>query len=182
MKAFKDTKGREYTVDVTIGALKRVKDTLGVDLYEIEAGDPPLATRLQTDLALLVDVIYVVCKPQADKHGVTDVEFGESLDGEAFYAARGAFLEALVDFFRKCQRTDRATALAKARLVLDAGVKMAEERIEAVDVPALLARASSEASGSSPESSASIHVPLHFDSSSSWPKGVSASPGSTHQP
>lgn len=189
MTSFKDAKDRDYTVDVTIGAFKRVKDTLGIDLYEIETGDPPLATRLQTDIELLVNIVYVVCKPQADAHQVNDVEFGEALDGDAFLAARNAFLEALIDFFRKCQRQDRATALAKAKAVLDAAVQMSERRVEAIDADALLRAAeaaideriqrSNEPFGSSPASSASIHVPLHFASSALCPKDDSASVGST---
>lgn len=125
MKLFKDKTGREWAVDVTIGALKRIKDVLDVNLYEIESGDPPLATRLQTDLAFMVDVIYVVCKPQCDEKNVTGEQFGEALDGEAVLRARTAFFEALIDFFRQTQRPDRAEALAKATETLDAGIARA---------------------------------------------------------
>jgi len=40
-----------------------------------ETGDPPLLTRLGTDVILLCDVIFASVKPQADQHGVSDEQF-----------------------------------------------------------------------------------------------------------
>ncbi|MBU0717313.1 MAG: hypothetical protein KJ749_03615, partial [Planctomycetes bacterium] len=59
-----------------------VKGLLDVNLLELEAGDPPLLTRLGTDVILLCDVIFALVKPQADTSGVTDEQFGAALGGE----------------------------------------------------------------------------------------------------
>ena len=79
MKTFTDSAGRTWTVSLTIDAAKRVKGLLDVNLLELEAGDPPLLTKLGTDVILLCDVIFALVKPQADAAGVSDEQFGAAL-------------------------------------------------------------------------------------------------------
>ena len=57
MKAFTDRAGRSWTVTLTLGTAMTVKEQLGVDLLQPEAGDPPLLTRLGTDEMLLGEVL-----------------------------------------------------------------------------------------------------------------------------
>ena len=98
--------GKTWKLAITIGAVKRIKQDLGVDLLALQEGDPPLIQRLNTDLALLVDVIYSAVRPQAEAENVTDTQFGEAFGGEESYAAYQAFMEALADFFRLLHRPD----------------------------------------------------------------------------
>ena len=77
-----------------------------------------------------VDLLYVVCLPDADKRGVADVEFAERLEGDALYAASEAFLEALADFFQKLRRTHVVRAIEKQREVVAKAVQMAEQTID----------------------------------------------------
>ena len=51
------------------------------------------------DPVLLVDLLYCICKVQADAAGVTDEEFGAGLAGDSIQAATDAFLDELIDFF-----------------------------------------------------------------------------------
>jgi uncharacterized protein (DUF4213/DUF364 family) len=44
-------------------------------------------------------VLYAICKNDADKLNVSDVEFGESMSGDAISEATEAFLGELIDFF-----------------------------------------------------------------------------------
>ena len=70
MKSFTDNAGRTWTLSLTLGAAERVKALVDVDLLEpCDAGDPPLLTRLGTEVALLCDVIFALIKPQADGQG-----------------------------------------------------------------------------------------------------------------
>jgi len=111
MKTFTDTAGRTWTLALTIDAAKRVKGLLDVNLLELEAGDPPLLTRIGTDVILLCDVIFALVKPQADASGVTDEQFAAALGGETILAAQTALYEELVGFFRGLGADDRiATA------------------------------------------------------------------------
>jgi len=50
MKSFKDNAGHDWHLSLNIGTAMLVKDRLGVDPLQPEAGDPPLLTRLGTDM------------------------------------------------------------------------------------------------------------------------------------
>lgn len=129
MKQFKDSKGETWSVSVNGGTIKRAMDLLKVDLGDPLAGDPPLLTRFDLDIALKVDLLYVACLPEAQKRSVQDVEFAERLEGDALYAASEAFLEALADFFQKLRRTHVVRAIEKQREVIARAVELADETI-----------------------------------------------------
>jgi hypothetical protein len=134
VKTFKDKDDRDWQIELTIGAARRVKDLLGINLLELDKGDPPLLTQLGTDEMLLVDVIYCLIKPQADAAEVTDEMFGCSLDGEAVWAACNAFYAELIDFFRLRGRTDKAEAVKKQMTIIKLSVQKAETLIQSVDL------------------------------------------------
>ena len=159
MKTFTDSAGRTWTVSLTIDAAKRVKGLLDVNLLELEAGDPPLLTKLGTDVILLCDVIFALVKPQADAAGVSDEQFGAALGGEVILAAQTAFYEELVDFFRKLGRTDLAKAVDAQRRMIDLAVRRIETRIDRLDLEAAVESTLGEPSTSSPPSSGSIPAP-----------------------
>ncbi len=159
MKTFTDSAGRAWTLALTIDAAKRVKGLLDVNLLELEAGDPPLLTRLGMDVILLCDAIFALVKPQADAAGVTDEQFGAALGGEVILAAQTAFYEELVDFFRKLGRTDLVKAVDAQRRMIDLAVRRIETRIDRLDLEAAVESTLGEPSTSSPPSSASIPAP-----------------------
>jgi hypothetical protein len=63
MSSFRDSTGRLWEVDITIAAVKRVRSLVSIDLLALAEGDPPLITRLGTDIALVCDALYAVVKP-----------------------------------------------------------------------------------------------------------------------
>jgi hypothetical protein len=155
MKTFADSAGRTWTVSLTLDSVKRVRDLLGVNLLELDQGEPPLLTRIGTDVILLCDMIFAILKPQADAAGVSDAEFGAALGGEVIMAAQKAFYEELVGFFRQLGRGDLARAVeAQQRMILLA-VAAVERRIEGVDVEGEIEKTLGSWSGSSPASSGS---------------------------
>lgn len=111
MKPFKDNKDREWQVDVNVTAVKRVKGLLGVDL--LTAGDGKLFQDLARDPVLLTDVVYALCKPQADELKITDEDFGRAMAGEAIDNAVCALMPELVDFFPSPRRAILQKALEK---------------------------------------------------------------------
>ena len=155
MRTFADNAGRTWTITLTIDAAKRVKCLLDVNLLELEAGDPPLLTRLGTDVILLCDVIYALVKPQADGVGLTDEQFGAALGGEAILAAQTAFYEELVDFFRKLGRGDLARAVDAQRRMIDLAIARIETRLDKLDLEAAIETTLGEPSTSWPVSSES---------------------------
>ena len=137
MKQFSDNKDRAWSISLTIDAVKRVRDLLGVNLLDIESGEPPLITRLATDEILLCDVIFCLIKPQADSQEISDSEFGQSLGGDAILAAQQALYQELVDFFQQRGRTDRAHALTKQQKVITKAIAYATAQVDAIDLEKL---------------------------------------------
>jgi len=146
MRSFTDSTGRTWTVSLTVDAVKRVRALLGIDLLQLESGDPPLLTRLGTDVVLVCDVIYAIVKPQADAAGISDEEFGRSLGGDAILAAQKAFYEELVDFFRQLGRTDLVSAIQVLEKLIAAGIEQVEKKISEIDVSEVVRSISGEAS------------------------------------
>ena len=96
MKTFTDNAGRTWTIAINVDAIKRVKGLLDVNLLEVVEGT--LIERLIRDPILLCDVVYVVCKPEADEKRVSDEDFGRAMAGDAIEHATKALLEELVGF------------------------------------------------------------------------------------
>jgi len=163
VRSFTDSAGRTWTLALNLGAVKRLKALLDVDLLGLAEGDPPLLTRLGTDVILLCDVIFALIKPQADQAGVSDEEFASALGGDAILAAQKAFYEELADFFQGLGRPDLARAVVTQRALVEAAVTETRKRLEIIDpeaeVRAIFATQPANKSGarstSSPESAES---------------------------
>ena len=128
MRTFTDNAGRDWQVAVNVDAIKRVKGLLDVDL--MEAVNAELLGRLADDPVLLCDVIYCVCKPQADERSVSDEDFGRAMAGDAIDAATTALLEDLVDFFPKRRRELLGKALMKLRALENRAFEAAAARLD----------------------------------------------------
>lgn len=159
MRTFQDRDNRVWTVAVDVNAIKRVRALCDVDLLEIVGGD--LLERLTSDPVLLCDVIYAVCKPEADGRGVTDEDFGRSLVGDAIDRATDVLLEDLIGFFPSQKRRVLELAMKKIAALEDVVVQAALARLESGEVEARLREllTSGESSTSTPESPESIPAP-----------------------
>lgn len=128
MAKFQDTAGREWTVEITVQDVKRVRALAGVDLLGVAEEDGRLLASLATDPVALCDVLYALVKPEADRLGVSDEDFGRGLAGDAIEHATGALMEALIGFFPNPRdRKIMQTALEKVRAAMD----LARDRVEA---------------------------------------------------
>lgn len=104
---------------------------------------------------LLVDVLYCICKPEADAQNVTDEEFGRAMSGDAILQAITALLEELSDFFPNArQRAAMKELLKKTETVVERLLDHAETTIAELD-PESVAQAAIASFGNSPESLAS---------------------------
>jgi hypothetical protein len=159
MHTFTDNAGRTWTVAINVAAVKRVRGLVGIDLYKlVDEGFKPLAALI-ADPVELADVLYCLCKDEADAKNVTDEDFGRALAGDAITLAADAFVEELIDFFPD------ARARASLRKVVTAGKKVrdklldhAETLIEKLD-PEREANGLIASFGSSRASSASTPAP-----------------------
>lgn len=164
MKVFRDRLGRDWKLSVTVGTIKRVRDLCGVNLYQIiEIGktgelDMSLIDRLSGDPVLLVDVLYAVCKPDADARGVSDESFAEGIIGDAIEDAVNALLDEITDFFPEAKRRALQKALQATRRFADATKKKLEAVLSDPDLDRRLDSALeklNDSSGNSPGSSES---------------------------
>ena len=128
MKTFNDNAGRTWTVAINVECIKRVKTLLSVNL--LDAIEGKLIEQLVSDPVLLCDVIYAVCKPEADTKEVSDEEFGRAMAGDAIDNATTALLEELVDFFPSGKRQVLAKALAKLKTFQTKAVETASKRLD----------------------------------------------------
>ena len=106
MKTFTDTAGRTWTISLNLGTAMSVKDALGIDLLQPEAGDPPLLTRLGTDELLLGEVICCLLAGQFEAHKVMAEGHGRDEWG------RMAFLCALMANCHRDPKKGRAFRVA----------------------------------------------------------------------
>ena len=159
MHAFKDAAGKDWLVEINVGAIKRVRALVAVDLLALEDGAPPLLTRLGMDVVLLCDVVFALIEPQAKAAGVTDEQFGASLGGEAILHAHAAFYQELTGFFRSLQRPDLVMAIAKQAEMIGLAVRTVEQRLTIIDPAAEVEVIFGERSTNSPESVESAPTP-----------------------
>ncbi len=148
MKTFTDNAGRTWTIAINVDAIKRVRGLLDVDLLEIVEGK--LIERLIRDPVLLCDVVYAVCKPEADSKGVSDEEFGRAMAGDAIEHATKALLEELVGFSPSPRdRANLGRVLATTWRVMDRARDLIEARIESVNIEKVVEQALASAGTSS---------------------------------
>lgn len=173
MRTIKDTEGRSWNIVVDANTAKRLRQR-GVDLMEIVEENNTLFHRLGSDHLLLIDTLYLVCKPQADERSVTEEQFLKAIAGDAIDDATAAVLEEIVDFFPSRRRQilravlektrivdEKAAALATARMKdprIDAAIEKAM-RDHAARIDSEIDRLAGNSSGDSPASSASTPAP-----------------------
>ena len=169
MKTFTDNAARAWTIQGNVDALKRVKSLLEVDL--MEAVDGKLLQRMLDEPILLCDIIYALCKPQADAASVTDEDFGRAMAGDAIDNATQALLEELVDFFPQRRRALLTKVLDKLKKLDSLALATVTDRIEKIDLDKVMSNAvaqldndlsallAGKPSGPAPASSASPPAP-----------------------
>ena len=160
----------KWTLNITIGDVKRVKTMVGVDLMQplpvtrplsnefkewLSAGgfmlgelkpkqeiflrniysekDPAeasLLAQLQSDPILLIDVIFVLVKPQADARSLTDEQFGIKVGGEELNSIVDAFWGAYEDFFQKCGNSALEKLIHLNRKMMAKAMDSAEKSVD----------------------------------------------------
>ena len=128
MRTFNDNAGRTWTLAINVDAIRRVRSIVNVDL--LEAVEGKLIEKLVGDPILLCDVIYVICKPEADQRSVSDEDFGRSMAGDAIDHATTSLLEELVDFFPKSRRALLTKALGKFRQLETKAIQLVDKQLD----------------------------------------------------
>jgi hypothetical protein len=128
MKQFRDSKNIVWTVEINVSSIKRVKGALDCDLLKVVEGN--LIEELISNPVLLCDVLFVICKAEADKLGISDSDFGSAMSGDSLENATTALLEELVDFFPKAKRQLLTKALGKFQQMEVKAMQRANDKLE----------------------------------------------------
>lgn len=135
MRTFKDRNEDEWKFDLNITSMEHVQQQLGVNMML----DDRLLLTLGESPILLRDVLFVLCKEQADERTVTLEDFGKALSGNSIMDATTALMGELVDFcpsparreaWKEAQRrTERGDELM-AKVLARKFPKMTDEKME----------------------------------------------------
>jgi len=159
VRTFTDGAGRTWSVAVNVDALQRVRDVLKCDPLDVEQFVP----RIIDDPIFLCDVVYCICKPQAETANVSDVEFRRAMGGDSLLQAQTAFLEELADFFPSlAKRKAVRVVLQKYAELQEKVASLVELKLQTADLPADFEKAlagAGESFTNLPESSVSTPVP-----------------------
>lgn len=156
-RTFTDTEGRVWTVRVTYGDAKRVKQLLDLDILSLPDEGVEVIAKFLGNVLQFIDVVYVLVKPQADALGVSDEQFGQSMSGDSLRAAREAFYGALADFSPAQLREVLLGIQEQGAKIQTAMCQQAMEAMKSFDADAAVK--SLVSSGNSPGSPDSIRTP-----------------------
>jgi hypothetical protein len=162
MRHFTDNEGRQWSFRLDVSVIRRVRTMASCNLLAIFDKADDVLGRLGMDPILLADVLYAICKPEADARNVTDEDFGRALYGQAIADATDALLEALADFFEPRRARLLRAILTKMQKVRNTAQEMIEAKLESGAIEAEIQQAlqsASEPSGKPPGSSASTPAP-----------------------
>ena len=150
MASFTDNAGRSWTLRIDVSAIRRVRQALDGELLGLAGG--PLLERLAGDPVLLVDILYVLARGQADERSVDSEAFGAAMVGDAIDAGTGALLEALADFFPSRKAALLRQVIDKGQTLAERLLARAEKRLADGDLDAAMEEVAAESGGSASSS------------------------------
>ncbi len=130
MRVIKDLKDRKWELQITVGTVKRVRSLCDIDLYDITDGG--FLNILIDDPVKFIDLLWVVFEEQAEKHEVTEEQFGQGWAGEVVDEATKLFLEELVNFFPEKKRRPTKKILEKFEMLAEKASKRAEVEVDSL--------------------------------------------------
>jgi hypothetical protein len=110
MKSFKDSKGREWRIELTIGSVKRIQKRFGVNIADADD-----FLRVHQNFELFGNIIAMLLEQQFAEQQVTADDVEESMNGEVLAAARDAMVEELAFFSPNREAALKALPALKKR-------------------------------------------------------------------
>jgi hypothetical protein len=132
MATFMDKGNRKWILDLNVTQLKRAKAS-GFDIPEGIANGK-LLEQCCADEIYLVDLLYALCKEQADEREMSDEDFGRTVGtGPCIAGAVDALMEALTDFYQNRAEPVRK-AMEKYREMETKAMVKCSQKIEEMDI------------------------------------------------
>lgn len=129
---FKDTKGRVWSLRVTIGDAMRLRELCQIDVAKITA-DEGLIKDLIADPWKLVDAIKVLTESQVAAKGLAFDDLAAALDGPTLDEAFDALVGGIAASLGKLQRRALSALVRKLSPGLETLATKIEAKIEATN-------------------------------------------------
>ncbi len=129
MAKFKDAEKRQWSLKITVGALKRVKDETEIDMGFVVNGELDKLKDVLSCPFSIAAVLYTLCSDQIEERELTPEEFSELLYGDTFEKAVEALIESILDFFPRQKAQVLRDALAKEKARQDKELEKALEEL-----------------------------------------------------
>lgn len=110
---FTDSRGKEWQLAITVNTAKRLK-TDGFNFHELAENRFAKYIAILQDPVEFTHLLWLLCKPDAEKAGLTEDYFGD-FNGDELAAAQEAFASAYAAFFPNPQ-TRSALNLIRERM------------------------------------------------------------------
>lgn len=101
MTKFKDSAGREWSIEINVGMVEDIQAHGGIDLDVMMTSPEKFMSMLFTAPRKLVEMLYVILEPQATAQNIDGKAFGRLFNRETLDAATDALLESLVLFYQR---------------------------------------------------------------------------------
>ncbi len=110
MPKFTDNTGHTWSFEIDFPTLQRVYKYLHIDLVALSESE--ILNRIASPI-FLINLTYVICKPEADEMGLTDEQFGRRCV-MPLEPLVDAILGGIADFFQKLGKTRQSQVLMRA--------------------------------------------------------------------
>lgn len=117
MAAFRDAKGREWTVKLTRGDLRRVREQTGIELGKLLADRDQLAAVVFGDPENVWKVLWVLIEAQAAERGIDKDGLEDAWDEDAAGGALDALVVAVANFTLPRSVSAKAVATIRSGMV-----------------------------------------------------------------
>ncbi len=141
---FTDERNRTWRLELNYSLAKRLRDVTGLDFVNYQDGKALLAIHDSDEK--LVQVLWLLCEPQAQAASVSEEEFGAGLGGDALEQGIEALEQALLNFSRPAKRQAIAAIRDKAHELVAAQTNLTETKLRSPKVTEFLAAKLAEAS------------------------------------
>ena len=125
---WKDHEGKRWPTPISVTTIAHVKEATGVNLLDIVDGK--LLPQFLDDPLLLVDVLFVVCKPTAEELNISKDAFGDLFSGDVTVDAVNALVLGLLDFFPRDRRAMIERLWKATQRAEEQTVKMAIDKLD----------------------------------------------------
>lgn len=99
MAKFEDKHSHTWNVNLDVGMLEDIQEATGVNLDELMIEPNKMSKFVFLTPRKFVEVMWVVCKEQAETHKLDARGFGRLFDRDTLDLATNAFIEAIFSFY-----------------------------------------------------------------------------------